>query len=524
MINKKFLRVGAGVALTLAVAGCNNDKLTALNTNPNSPEQVPPGPLFTNAVRLSVARWFGGYDLRTAEWVTQQLSEIQYTDEDRYVRMHAADTEGSFNGAYSGELKDLTQIVIGGEAAKEPGTYGPALAMRVWGFSYLTDSWGDVPYTNALKGDSVGSSLAPAYDKQADIYNDFFASLDKAAKDLAGASNTLGSADPIYGGSPAKWQKFINSLRARLAMRIVNVNPTLANTQLTAAINGPGGLILTNADNAQLTWPGDGVYNNPWSDNLGARDDWRVSNRLTDLMNANSDPRLPIFVQPTPSGTYQGSPNGISTTRAVPLFNATSRPGTIFYKGKTTYGPTFGGAGARLPTFILSAADVNFILAEAAQRGMGGLNAGQAAGYYTTGVSLSLAQWSAVAPAAQTISAAATASYLAQPGVVYKGGTPGLIQIAERRWLALFTDGGQAWFEWRRTCRPATVVAGIDATLNDVPRRLEYATLETQVNLESVTAAVNDQGPDLLTTRVYWDKSPTAAPTYFVGCGVKNGT
>ena len=524
MTNKRIFRVAVGVALTLAAFGCNNDKLTAINANPNNPEVVPPGPLFTNTARVGVARWFGGWDLRTAEWVTQQLSEIQYTDEDRYVRMHASDTEGTFNGAYAGELKDLNQIIIEGQASATPGSYAPAIALRTWGFSYLTNSWGDIPYFQALKGDSVGSSLAPAYDKQEAIYTDFFAVLDKAAKDLNGASNVLGSADPIYGGSPAKWQKFINSLRARLAMQVVNVNPTLASTQLQAAINGPGGLILTNADNAQLTWPGDGVYNNPWSDNLGARDDWRVSNRLTDLMNANSDPRLPIYVQPTTTGIYQGSPNGINTTRAVNYFGVTSRPGAIFYKGKTTYGPTFGGTGARLPNFILSAAEINFILAEAAQRGMAGLNAGQAAGYYNTGVTLSLQQWSAVAPAAQAISAGAIATFLAQPGVAYKGGTAGLGQISEQKWLALYTDGGQAWAEWRRTCRPATVVAGQDATLNDVPRRLEYSTTETQVNAESVSAAVTSQGPDLLTTRIWWDKSPTAAPTYFTGCGVKNGT
>jgi hypothetical protein len=525
MINRKILRVGAGVALTLAAVGCNNDKLTSLNVNPNSPENVPPGPLFTFAARLGVARWFGGWDLRTAEWVSQQLSEIQYTDEDRYVRMHASDTEGTFNGAFAGELKDLQSISDGGIAAGTAGSYGPALALRTWGFANLTDAWGDIPYFNALKGDSVGSSLAPSYDKQDAIYADFFAKLDKAAKDLSGASNVLGSNDPIYGGSPAKWQKFINSLRARLALRLVNVNPTLANTQLTAAFSGPGGLILINADNAQLAWPGDGVYNNPWSDSFGARDDWRVSNRLTDLMNANSDPRIQIFVQPTPAGTYQGSPNGIDNTKAVPLFNTTSRPGTIFYKGKTTYGPTFGtSAGARLPNFIMTAAEVNFILAEASERGLGGKTAGQAAGYYNTAITLSMQQWSTYAPAAQAISQSAIDTYLARPGVVYKGGTPGLVQIAEQKWIALFTDGGQAWAEWRRTCRPATVVAGRDATLNEVPRRLEYSTTETTSNGESVAAAVAVQGPDLLSTRMYWDKNPTAAPTYVTGCGVKNGT
>jgi hypothetical protein len=525
MINRKILRVGAGVALTLAVVGCNNDKLTSLNVNPNSPEAVPPGPLFTNAARLGTARWFGGWDLRTAEWVTQQLSEIQYTDEDRYVRMHASDTEGTFNGAYAGELKDLTSIIDAGLAAHTPGSYGPAMALKTWGFANLTDAWGDIPYFNALKGDSVGSSLSPSYDKQDVIYADFFAVLDKAAKDLSGANNELGSNDPIYGGSPAKWQKFINSLRARLALRLVNVNPTLASAQLSAAFNAPGGLILTNSDNAQLAWPGDGVYNNPWADSFGARDDWRVSNRFTDLMNANSDPRIAIFVQPTPAGTYQGSPNGINNAKAVPLFNTTSRPGAVFYKGKTTWGPVIGTtAGARLPNFIFTAAEMNFILAEASERGLGGKTPGQAAGYYNTAITLSMQQWSTYALAGTAISQAAINAYLAGPGVAYKGGTPGLVQIAEQKWIALYTDGGQAWAEWRRTCRPATVVAGVDATLNEVPRRLEYSTTETTSNAESVAAAVASQGPDVLSTRIYWDKNPTAAPTYVTGCGVKNGT
>ncbi len=527
MMNKTFLRVGSAVALALTAYGCNNDKLTALNQNPNSPEDVPPGPLFTNAARVTTARWFGGVDLRTYSWAVQQLAEIQYTDEDRYVRMHAADTEGSFNGAYSAELKDFTQIIAKGTATKEPGTYAPAQALRTLGFSYITDSWGDVPYFSALKGDEIGASLQPTYDKQQDIYTDFFAVLDKASKDLVGASNTLGSADPIYAGNVTKWQKFINSLRARLAMRVVNVAPALANTQLTAALAAPGGLILTNADNAQLTWPGDGVYNNPWSVSLGARDDWRMSNRLVDILIANSDPRLFIYAQPTPNDPtrYAGSPNGINNAKAVPLFNTTSRPGTVFYAGKTTYGPVFGGAGQRLPTFVLSAAEVNFILAEAAERSIGGLTPAQAAGYYYAGITASLAQWSAVAPASQQISAAATAAYLAQPGVVYQGGVAGQTQIARERWVALYTDGGTSWFEWRRTCVPATVVAGVDATLTSVPRRLEYATLENTVNADAVAVAVANQGADNLLTRVWWDKSPAAAPTYpGASCGVQNGT
>jgi hypothetical protein len=514
MINKTILRVCSVVALALGLYSCNNDTITTLNKNPNSPEDVPPGPLFTEASRLSVARWFGGIDLRTYEWIVQQLSEVQYNDEDRYLRVHAADTEGSFNGAYAGELKDLTQIIAKGQATSDPGIYAPAVALRTLVFSFVTDSWGDIPYSQALKGDSVGSSLTPTYDKQKDIYTDFFAVLDKASKDLAGASNGLGDADPIYGGDPASWQKFINSLRLRLAIRVVNVDPALASAQIAAARNAPGGLILTNADNAYFPWPGDGVYNNPWADNLGGRDDWRMSDRLVNIMNALSDPRLPIYAQPAASdGAYRGSPNGVLPAPPnMPDRATTSRPGIIFYKGATVYGPTFGGAGASLPTPVLTAAEVNFILAEASERGLGGLTAGTAAAYYNAGISASLNQWNDMAASSgQSISAGDMAAYLATPSVVYSGGVAGQKQIALQKYISLYMDGATAWFEWRRTCVPNTIVPGPDATLNYVPRRLEYPTTEATANGDALKAAIAAQGPDDLGTKLWWDTQ--TAPT-----------
>jgi hypothetical protein len=533
MMNRSILRVGTGLAIAFAAAACNSDKLTNLNKNPNSPEDVPAGPLFTNAARLSVARWLGsGYDLRETEWVAQHLAEVQYNDEDRYLRLHSADTEGSFNGAYSGELKDFTQIITKGTASNSPGVYAPATALRTWEFSYLTNTWGDVPYFGALAADA-GGSLSPAYDKQKDIYDDFFKLLAKASTDLTGASNTLGTADEIYGGSASKWQKFTNSLRLRLALNLVNVDPATATAQMQAAFGAPGGLILTNADNAIIAWPGDGVYNNPWSDNFATRDDHRVSNRMMDLMQANSDPRIPIYAQPTilyqdsvAAGSvalptkYVGQPNSLSPADAAAgnwSINA-SRPGAIFYAGRTAYG-TFGGSGAKTLSYLITAAEVNFALAEAAERGLITGLPGTAASYYNAGITASMQQWG--------VSAGNIATFLAQPGVIYTPGTNGLLQIAQQKWLALFTDGGDAWTEWRRTCVPYTVVPGIDASKTNVPRRFEYGVVEYTVNKASIDAAVLQQGADVFETRMYWDKNPSAAPTYAgigAACGVQNGT
>ena len=109
--------------------------------------------------------------------------------------------------------------------------------------------------------------------------------------------------------------------------------------------------------------------------------------------------------------------------------------------------------------------------------------------------------------------AGAIAAFLAQPGVAYKGGVDGLKQIATQKWVALYTDGGNAWAEWRRTCQPAGLVPGPAAVVNYIPRRFRYSTTETSANTDNLAAAVARQGPDNLGTRVYWDTKPTSAPT-----------
>ena len=517
MMNKNLLAVSSGLALAIGVVACNSDKLTALNKNPNSPEDVPASTLFTTAAVSSAGRWLGGgYDLRGTEFVIQHLAEVQYPDEDRYARLTGGSTAGYFDGPYVSELEDLQKVISKGLAAKQAGVYGPALALRTLGFGYLTDTWGDIPYFDALKGDTVGGSLAPKYDTQKAIYADFFKVLDQASKDMAASSvsGSLGSGDPIYNGDLGAWQKFANSLRARYALRLINVDPTTASAQMTAALAAPGGLITSNSDNAELKWPGDGVYDNPWADNFKTRDDHRMSIVLMNLMKANNDPRIPIYAQPNQvDGTYTGAPNALLASDITAYLKGASRPGEALYPGATVYG-TFGCCGSSFPSFILTAAETNFTLAEAAERGIGGLTPAQAPAFYTAGITSSLQQWGVT-------SQGDIASYLAQPGVVYVGGTPGLTRIAQQKYIALFTDGGTAWAEWRRTCQPATIQPGPAAIRSNVPRRFMYSITEVSVNGANVTAAIADQGPDTFETRMYWDSNPTASPTYFVNCGVR---
>lgn len=510
MTNMTFKSIAGATAASLVLAGavaCSNDSLPTVNANPNAPTSAPAPAVFTNAVQNATNRFLGAtYDLRNIELIVQHLAENQYISNDRYQGVTASALSATFTAAYSVDLQDFQVVVHGG--ATDPTVSAPAVIMQQWEFGYLTDTWGDVPYSQALAGDSSTAIFLPAYDAQKDIYQGFFTKLQKAATDLNGKTTSgLDKADPIYGGDNAKWQKFANSLHARYAMRIVNADPAKANAELTAAFTAPGGVFASNADMALLKWPGDGVFNSPWATNFVDRDDNRMSKVFVDTLNTFNDPRLPIFAQPAQAtGKYAGQPNAISNNAAVAYSNNSSRPGTIFYPPVTAYGAFPTGKGNAQPSYLMTYAELLFLKAEAAERGLGGLTPPQAGTFYLAGITASMEQWG--------VPAAAIAAYLGQPAVAYQGGVAGQKQIAYQKWVALYTDGGNAWAEWRRTCVPTTVVPGPTAVLKYVPRRVLYPTAEVQVNNANVQAAIARQGLDKNDTRVYWDKAGVA-PTCF---------
>jgi hypothetical protein len=534
---KRTIRAGVVGAAAVMATACNADKLTSANNNPNSPVDAPSTALFTSAARNGVGRWEDGVGGTRYGFLPQMLAEVQYPDDDAYTRIKASGTSALFNSSYSNELEDLEIVRRRGLAADDPATWGPATVLQAWEFGILTDVFGDIPYSQAFKADS--GILTPAYDTQQSIYADIFARLAAASSALGGTTdNAFGSTDPIYGGVAKKWQKFANSLRARHAMRLVNVDPATANTQLTAAFSDTTALILSNDDNAKLVWPGDGIYDSPWANNFKTRDDHRISTRLITYLGQWNDPRLPIYAMPaqkdtvelkdttddgiitsvtkkycpTPGTCYVGLGNALTQGIASPLVPYTSRPGAIFYPGQTSYG-IFGGAGKSFPSYLMTAAEVDFIRAEAAERGLGGLNPAKAVDYYNAGITRSMEMWG--------VDPAKIAAYLATPGVAYAGTTEEKQkQIAIQKWIALYTDPIQAWASVRRTCQPAIVRPGPYAIETALPRRFYYSTTEKAVNADNVAAAVARQGADNFRTRIYWDSNPTAAPTNEPGCGV----
>lgn len=518
----------AGLAVTmLALEACSTDDLVRVNKDPNNPTSVPPQPVFTFATRAAMQRWFGStrMNLDGTELTTQHLAQNQFPFLDQYQGFDAAGTAADFNNAYSEEMKNFQAVVDATKVDEQPLLWGPAQVMRSLIMGYVTDIWGDVPYSQALKGDAAEAIIRPTYDPQKEIYAWLFRDLSEAVTAMAaGGILDLGAADAIYGGDGLKWQRLGNALRARHAMRLANVDPVTAQAQLNAAINGPGGLLQSNADNAEIRWPGDGVYDNPWSAHYRSWDYHRLSKTLLDQMIPFDDPRLEIYAQPTqcfvnpgpscPSNPakYAGLINGLSHDAATTSSGVTSRPGQVFYSTPRFCVGCSSLTGASFPSFILTFAEISFILAEAAQRGW---ISGSATGYYEQGIRASMEQW-------VVTDQAAINAFLSQPAIAYQGGTAGLRQIALQKWIALYTDGVEGWSEWRRTCVPEMVKPGPEAIIGTVPRRYQYSVHEYSLNSANLEAAIARQGPDELTTRVYWDTKPELAPTWpGASCGTR---
>lgn len=475
-IYEGIVRTGLMAGLMLSAAACD-DGLTEANTNPNSPQDVAANLLLPQAIRVAVEQNFGSGEMltHTAIW-PQHAAEIQYPSEEigqvRPQRMQAY-----WDVYYAGPLKDIQLVINKGRDAGAPDVEGVGLIWKSWIFHIVTDLWGDVPYTEALQGDS--GMATPAYDAQSDIYAGVLQVLEDAAVMLESGGEGFGAGDILYGNDFDKWIRFANSLRMRLAMRLSEVDEATARAEFEAAYNAPH--FESNADNAMLPWPGS-PYRNPLFENWQGRDDHGISATMVDTLKSLADPRLELYAEPAPHDEeYRGLENG---HRNPPL--------SIAWYSRV--GDYWRADGAATPTAILTYSEVKFLEAEAAARGW---IAGDPAALYEAAIRANLEQYvgAANAPTADEIDA-----YLAQASVAYTG----IDQIHLQKWISLFMNGSEAWSDWRRTGVPHLAM-GPDLTLSRIPVRFTYPDLEQSLNKANWEAAVQRQGGSVgFITPVWW--------------------
>jgi hypothetical protein len=458
-------------ALLLGSAACGN--ITDINVSPNGPVDVPAPSILAAAVQNVGNNIFGpsftSLDVRGAGLWVMYYSEIQYRDEEKFILRSG--TSGGFV-MYSGAVEDFQKMIDKGIASGTPNWEAVGRIGKSYTMSIMTDAMGDLPYTQALKGDS--GQFTPAYDTQKAIYDSLFASLALASSEIDPSGVGFASGDIVYGGNMTKWQKFANSLRLRLAMHLTSADPAKAQSEAAAAI--AGGVFGSNADNAMMAWLASSPNRNPVYNDALTRDDFGMSKTFVDSLQSWNDPRLPIFADTNKYGAYRGLENGLLNGQGASL-DSISRIGR--YWRKTPNGPNT----------LLGYSEVLFLEAEAAERGWCG-SCGSPAALYTAAITASMQQYG--------ISAAKIAAYLADPRVAYDANgtstTAHLRQIWYQKWTSMFMQGTEAWTDWRRTQWPV-MIPGCNATSQrHMPERLPYDDQELVLNNTNVTAAVSTQG------------------------------
>jgi hypothetical protein len=392
-----------------------------------------------------------------------------------------------------------------------------AQIIKVEAMHRTTDMYGPLPYFQFGSG-----GLNTNYDSQQDIYYSFFNDLDSAIKVLSNYVQSypglkpLASYDLIYGGDYVKWIKFANSLKLRLAMRIVYADPAKAQQYAEAAVNNPYGVFTSNEDNTLLK-TGNGVQiHNPLQVICFNFDDVRMGANMESFLKGYNDPRIGfLFNKAVTDNNYHGIRNGINIT------------------SKSLYTNPFStlNVSSETPVRWMSAAEMYFLKAEGVVRGwnMGGT----AQNFYQTGIQTSFDQWGAGSSVNYVLDSLSKPSTYVDPSAssnnVNAGSSLSTViikwretdatelkfeKILTQKWIAMYPDGQEAWSEFRRMRYPKifpVVVNSSGGLINSSTqiRRLPFPQGEYQANGSGVATGVSLLGgPDNGGTKLWWDKKP----------------
>jgi len=521
IMKKVLTKVGFGIILLVGLAGCTGD-FDELNTDPlvlgldvieGSP--VLQGQAFSQAQYTSVNglhwRFQISQNLFSDIWTQYYATTAAGFDSDRYVQVGRwADLAwGSFYGEAAPQIKlveDLSEL--------NGNSVGNAMAKiwRVHSYHRITDYWGPTIYSEF--GNTELTTIP--YDNQQDIYNDFFTTLDEAVSQLSGGGSSYPGGDRVYGGDSAKWLKFANSLRLRLAMRIRYADPAKSQSEAEKAV--AAGVLTDNSENAVVNV--DDQNRNP----LETITDWgefRMSATMESILEGYGDPRMAEYFAPAADGDtdgdgspYEGLLNGQTKVSLETSKNA----------GHSDLAAKFidvAKGGTNPPIEIMNAAEMFFLRAEGALQGwsMGGT----AQSLYEDGIRTSMMQKTGADGAAIDAYIASTAVPVAfEPSAMPVTDIPVAFaadaekqfeQIITQKWLAIYPNGWEAWAELRRTGYPKQYARvqseNPDVGINDVMRRMVYVQSEFDTNRESVDAAIGGTelgGADKNNTKVWWDK------------------
>lgn len=460
------------------------------NIDPKNPKAVSEGVMFTN-IEVALINHLGSINpnQNISRLLVQYQSEVTYVTESRY-NFSDRQIPDTYSGAlYRDVLENLKDMaaslnnkVVAGDIQVNQKKNQLAIAeiLSVYSYMDLVDAFGNVPYTEALLG---AENSRPKYDDAFTIYKDLIARLDAAMKNLNVKFDSFGDADILYNGDVLLWKRFAASLKLRMGMRLADVPGSNSGTIISQAVDS--GVFIDQSESAILRYIGVAPNVNSYYNEfvLIARKDYCPTNTIVDLMNNLNDPRRSIwFTQyPAGSGTYLGLTYGKTGASGYSKFS--------HFGNAILLDPSY-------PVIICDYVEVEFLLAEAAARGIGGVTGAET--HYNNAIMASMQYWG--------VSDADANAYLTQTSVAYATATGTYKQkIGTQKYLGLFDRGVEAWSEWRRLDFPVlSIPAGM--TYGDIPVRMPYPYNENKMNKANYEAAAAAIGGDAATTKLFWDK------------------
>ncbi len=470
-----------GSFLMMLLVGCTSDDV---NTDPHVAYSMSPEPLITYAEKeLSDYMTTPSVNENNFRLIMQYWQETTYVSESNYnfTARNVSNTVWADN--YVNVLNNLNKAKelieqyqpVPSELDAWPARKKNQLAiidiLSVYTFQTLADTFGDIPYSQAL---NQAQFPLPVYDDDAKIYENLITRLKVNINNLEEGKGAFGDGDILYGGDIGKWKKFGNSLLLKLGITISDVNSTLAQSTINTAI--ANGLITDESQNGVFRYLPAMFNFNPLFEELviTGRNDFFGGKPFIDYLNATSDPRVAQYFQDV-KGEYIGQ-----TIGAGGNFSDFSAAGIFAYTPTT-------------PGNLITYTEVAFYLAEAAARfGIGG----NPETLYKNAVQASFKEWGLTHQEAQdylTMNPYNAANWKKS--------------IGEQAWVAMYNQPVVSWNFYRRLDYPAlqappTAIANADGK---VPVRLQYPGLEATTNGTNYAKASTAIGGDKLTTKVFWD-------------------
>lgn len=517
---KKLIKYTLIGSICLTAVACSDQE--TMNVNPNVAATVPSNMIMNGAEKWTMDNiydvWFSG---RQCLVYAQQWSQRNYTEEDRY-QIRESVNNSYFKYMYMG-LNNFQKVINMNtdEATKNASSaYGAncnqiaaAMIMKVWLADLMTDTWGSIPYSEALKLETDGVLYAK-YDDQKELYAQLIKEVTEAVNMIDESESAFTSGDVIYNGDASKWKKFGNSLKCRLAIHMSKVDSSWK-TYIQEAL--ASGVMESNDDAAKFQYTATGTEYCKFYEGyfVDGRNDFAINRTLADLMKGQRDtlnvkshpwegvidPRIHVYT--VDDGIWNGMCVATQTGIQARLFKQDG------VKSWYAYQPPVLAKTYAVP--LMTYAELKFIIGE---------YNGFSANDYKEAVEASIAYWYDVM--GKTPDDDEVATYV---DAVCKNVNAEAYAI--QKYIDLYTNGTEAWTEIRRTGYPEQIVrpgeicgmyktddgeeayefTPLSEVKGDIISRVKYPTDESTLNSENWKAAVAklQDGTNNYYSKMFWD-------------------